>query len=165
MSVTNEALKEVAAGSESWLRGKIDDSEVDKCVAAIHNMSDSSSGATLTIEKASVGETIQGVTGTVICVIFYWRVTLDTPDGHHYTGNAGGLGSAGGGGLQGGSLSGFPDLATLYRKAVSFQFNSAAVALNINFFDGDSNLVGVYVGGGLGVCLGTGAGSGSWQPS
>lgn len=165
MTVTDEQLKEVAAGSEAWLRGKIDDAEVDKCVTAIQGFNGSAGGATLTIEAASENQSITGVTGTTICVIFYWRVTLDTPDGHRYTGNAGGVGSIGGGGIQGGSLSGYPDLNTLYSKAVSFQFNSAAVALNINFFDRNSKLVGAFIGGGLGLCLGTGGGSGSWQPS
>ncbi|MEG3178502.1 VapA/VapB family virulence-associated protein [Sphingomonas sp. RB3P16] len=165
MTITDEDLKDVAAGSEAWLRGKIDDAEVDKCVAGIIGSNAAGDETTLTIEAVSENQSVTGVTGTTICVIFYWRVTLETPDGHRYTGNAGGVGSIGGGGIQGGKLWGFPDLNTLYSKAVSFQFNSGAVALNINFFDRDSKLVGSFVGGGLGICLGTGGGSGSWQPS
>ena len=155
MEHNDTTLHELSSGSESWLRGKIDDGEVDKTVGLVKSMG--------TANAVAADDSTTSVTGTVICAIFYWRITLDTPDGHHFVGNAGGLGSMGGGGLQGGYLKGVPDLPTLYAKAVSFQFNCAAVGLNVNFFDKDSNLVGTYVGGGLGICLGTGGGSGSWS--
>ena len=164
MTITDEQLKEVSAGSEAWLRGKIDDAEVDKCVNLIQGMNSAKDGAKLTIEAVSENQSVTGVTGSVLCLVFYWRITLDTPDGHTYVGNAGGIGSIGGGAIQGGSLAGVPDLNTLYANAVSFQFNSAAAALNVNFFDASSNLVGTFIGGGIGICLGTGGGSGSWSP-
>lgn len=157
MSLSDQQLKELAASSETWLRGKIADAEVDKCVDLVVGANKLATG--------SSDNQVDGVTGTVICVIFYWRATLTTPDNHQYVGNAGGIGSIGGGGIQGGVLVGLPDLPTLYSSATSFQFTSAAIGLNINFFDGNSNLVGTFVGGGLGICLGTGGGSGSWSPS
>jgi len=154
MNLTNEQLKALAASSDSWLRGKIDDAEVDKCTNLIIGAN----------KPGADNETVTGMTGSVTCVVFYWRITLDTPDGaHHYTGNAGGLGTVGAGAIVGGALMGVPNMDTLYRSAVSFQFNSAAAALNVNFFDSNSVLVGSFIGGSVGICLGTGGGSGTWS--
>jgi hypothetical protein len=159
MNFSDAQLKELSDSSEAWLRGKIDDAEVAKTIEAIYSVG----GADQTSLAVVGDQRITGVTGSVLCVIFYWRCTLDTPDGHSYTGNAGGIGSVGGGAIQGGLLVGSPDLNTLYAQATSFQFNSAAAALNINFFNSRSQFVGTFVGGGVGICLGTGGGSGSWS--
>jgi hypothetical protein len=149
-------LQELADSAEGWMRGKIDDAEVDKVVAAI-TAHDAAAAQT------APSETTDDVTGTVVCAFFYWRITLDAPVFKHYLGNAGGLGNLGGGGLQAGRLTGYPTLEHLYDTATSFQFNSAAVGLNVNFFDKNATLVGVYIGAGLGLCLGTGGGAGSWS--
>ena len=165
MPLTNEQLVELSAGTEQWLRGKIEDAEVDKCVNLIEAMNSAQDGAKLSIDAIPENQSITGITGSVLCVVFYWRIAMYAPDGQEYFGNAGGIGSVGASALQGGSLTGIPDLNTLYANAISFQFNSIAVALNVNFFDGNSNLVGAFIGGGVGVCMGTGGGSGCWSPT
>jgi hypothetical protein len=149
-SRSDRQLKDMADSSEAWLRGKIDDAEVDKTVSLIAASS----------QLASEG--ITGVQATVICTFFYWRVTLDTPDRqHHFVGNGGGIGGLGGGMATGALYS--DDFARLYSSSVSFQFNAALPGLNINIFDGNSNFLGSFIGGGLSTCLGTGGGSGSWS--
>jgi hypothetical protein len=143
-AVTSQDLRNDAAiAAEHRLRGKIPDEELEKCVKSIRTATN----------KYSAG-------GSVICALFYWRITLDS-QGKHYTGNAGGIGGLGGGSTNG-------DIYTdnwdrLVREATSFEFNSAFVYLNVNFFNKDSQFLGHYQGGGVGICGGIGGGTGSFS--
>ncbi len=54
------------------------------------------------------------------------------------------------------------DLDRLYRDTTSFSFVSAVAYLGVQFFDANSNLLGHYGGGGVGVpAVGGGSGSSS----
>ena len=134
---------EAAASAEQWLRGKIDDQEVEKTLKAIRNPA----------AAYSTG-------GSVLCAVFYWRIWL-TLRGTNFYGNAGGIGGLGGGSTNGDIYT--DDINKLFRETVSFQFNSAFVYLNVNFFNAHSQLLGNYQGGGVGICGGTGGGSGYWS--
>jgi hypothetical protein len=46
---------------------------------------------------------------------------------------------------------------------VSFQFNTVPVYTNVNFFDANSNYLGSYHGGGVGIVTGTGGGTGTFS--
>ena len=99
--------------------------------------------------------------GEVASLIFYTRWGITVTNGESFTGNAGGIGSAGGGGLWGDIYT--DDIDALYNNTVSFQYNATAVYVNVNFFDGDSNLLGNFQAGALSTLLGVGGGSGSWS--
>ena len=138
--------QEMAASAEAWLRGKLPNEEVDKAVNALRSQK--------AADKISMG-------GSVICAIFYWRIHLEG-HGHYYNGNAGGIGGFGAASTNGDIYT--DDINRLYAEAYSFQFNSAAVYLNVNFFNRNSQFLGHYHGGGVGTCIGSGGGTGSWGP-
>jgi hypothetical protein len=100
--------------------------------------------------------------GTFVALLFYMRVTVRVRgDNRQFTGNAGGLGSLGGGGSWGDVYT--DDLLRLYRDTVSFSFQSTPVYISVQFFDSNSNLLGHYQGGAASVAAGTGGGSGTWS--
>ncbi len=142
--VDNAAVRDEMAGSaEAYLRGKIADEEVDACTKSI---------------KSATNKV--PVNGSVLCVFFYWRIHLES-SGKNFTGNAGGIGSIGGASTNGDIYT--DDIGRLFSETDAFQFNSAAVYLNVNFFTKDSQYLGSYHGGGVGTCFGTGGGSGVWS--
>lgn len=99
---------------------------------------------------------------SIISAIFYQRITVQvTGDGgKQFVGNAGGIGTPGGGGGDGHIFT--PNLARLYAETERFQYQIAVAGIEVNFFNGRSQLLGVYAGGGLSTCLGTGGGTGHW---
>src|SRR5262245_33553709 len=98
--------------------------------------------------------------GSVICAVFYMRFTVDC-QGKAFVGNAGGIGSIGGGALLGDIYTN--DINRLLNSTTAFQFTTTPVYASLVFFDGSSNALGTFQAGAVSVCLGTGGGSGSWS--
>jgi Rhodococcus equi virulence-associated protein len=98
--------------------------------------------------------------GSVIGVVFYFRFTVDCQN-KHFTGNAGGLGSVGGGALMGDIYT--DNLANLFANTVSFSFEGTPVYFSLQFFDSNSNLLGHFQSGAVSIVSGIGGGSGSWS--
>ncbi|MHA7135615.1 VapA/VapB family virulence-associated protein [Oerskovia turbata] len=114
------------------------------------------------VERLRSGQPSYPANGTAVGMIFYYRLTVDIPASNkQFVGNAGGIGGLGGGGFWGDVYT--DDLDRLFRTTVSFQFNATPVYLNVNFFDGSSNLLGNFQSGGIAVLVGTGGGSGGWS--
>ncbi|MGW7366962.1 VapA/VapB family virulence-associated protein [Streptomyces sp. NPDC054841] len=99
-------------------------------------------------------------TGKVASAIFYTRWGVTVKNGKTFTGNAGGIGSAGGGALFGDIYT--DDIDALYRDTVSFQYNATALYVNVNFFNKSHKLLGHFEAGAVSTVLGTGGGKGSW---
>jgi len=97
--------------------------------------------------------------GSVICTIFYFRFTVDCQK-KAFIGNAGGLGSVGGGALLGDIYT--DDINRLFSSTVSFWFYTNPVYASLTFYDGSSNILGTFQAGAVSVCGGWGGGSGSW---
>lgn len=97
----------------------------------------------------------------IASAVFYVFVAPSIYDGKSAEGHGGGLFTPGGGGSWGHVYT--KDLERLYRDTISFQVNATAVYLNVNFFDGYSNLLGHYHGGGVGTVAGTGGGTIRWK--
>jgi hypothetical protein len=145
MSETTVDIDTIVSDFEASVKDVLDQEKIDAAVATLR--------ATRTSYPA---------TGTVVGLIFYYRITVDiTGTQHQFVGNAGGVGGLGGGGFWGDVYT--DDIERLYRDTVSFQFNATPVYFNVNFFDGSSNLLGNLQAGGLAVLLGTGGGSGGWS--
>jgi hypothetical protein len=98
--------------------------------------------------------------GSIIGAIFYFRFTVTVDGGKTFTGNAGGLGSLGGGALFGDVYT--DNLANLYANTVSFSFEGTPVYMSLQFFDGNSNLLGHFQCGAVSTAIGVGGGSGGW---
>jgi hypothetical protein len=143
MPISIEQRNEAAVSAEKWLRGKIADQEVEACLKSVRSATN----------KYPAG-------GAVICAIFYWRIWLQYA-GKNFYGNAGGIGGLGGGSTNGDIYT--DDINRLLVETASFQFNSAFVFLNVNFFNNSSQFLGHYEGGGVGICGGTGGGTGTWS--
>ena len=102
--------------------------------------------------------------GSVVSAVFYQRFTLQfefNGTNYQYVGNAGGIGSPGGGVLIGELWTG--DAQTLINNTVSFQYQTTMVASNINFFDGNSNILGYFIGGAVSTVNAIGGGKGTWH--
>ena len=98
--------------------------------------------------------------GSVICAIFYMRFTVDCQN-KAFIGNAGGIGSIGGGALLGDIYT--DDINRLFSATTAFQFAVTPVYASLVFFDDSSNALGTFQAGAVSVCIGTGGGSGSWH--
>lgn len=136
--------EDIARDLVSSLGGKMDP---DKLSAAIQQVM----GATNKYPTSN---------GSVICAFFYMRFTVDC-QGKAFIGNAGGIGSVGGGALLGDIYT--DDLHRLQTTTTAFQFYMTPVYASLVFFDGNSNALGTFQAGAVSVCLGTGGGSGSWS--
>lgn len=146
MALSNEHRELAAKNAKEFFNGKIAEPELNACLTTIKS-----------------GETKVPAHGSFICAVFYWRIFL-VAGNKSFTGNAGGIGFVGGGSTNGDIyLANGVTLQELQTKTVSFQFNSAAVYLNVNFFDSNSKFLGSYQGGGIGTCPGTGGGTGKWS--
>jgi len=77
-----------------------------------------------------------------------------------FEGHGGGLATPGANGTWGDFYS--DDIVRLFTDTVSFQCNTTLFYTNVNFFDGYSNYLGSYHGGGIGIVTGIGGGTGSW---
>ena len=94
---------------------------------------------------------------TLASAIFYIKVDtqITSEGGKHFSGNAGGLSSPGGGVLFGDLYT--DDLDDLYTNTVTPVFCS------VLFFDSASNLLGHFEGGGVSTVSGVAGGTGSWS--
>jgi len=144
MSDTTETKHAVAHDFAEAMSGKLPQDKLDAAVEA------------LTGPAAAYG-----ANGSVVCAIFYMRVQVAVTGGKTFTGNAGALGTAGGGANFGNVYTN--DINRLYASTTAFQVNSTPVYFNVNFFDSNSNFLGSYQAGAVSVCFGTGGGSGSWS--
>lgn len=98
----------------------------------------------------------------IASTIFYVFITPAVEGGQNgVDGHGGGLFTPGGGGSWGHLYT--DDIERLYRDTISYQVNAAAAYLNVNFFDGHSNLLGHYHGGGVGTVVGIGGGTIRWR--
>ena len=55
------------------------------------------------------------------------------------------------------------DLSKMLSETKTFQINATPVYVNVNFFDGSSNLLGNFQSGAVSVVVGTGGGTGTWE--
>lgn len=102
--------------------------------------------------------------GSIIGGLFYVRISCDiSVNGKHHSfiGNGGGLFTVPGGALLGDIYT--DDASRLVASTVSFQVNATPVYVNVNFFDGSSNLLGNLQSGAVSFVTGVGGGSGSWS--
>lgn len=98
----------------------------------------------------------------IASTIFYVFIAPAVEGGRNgVDGHGGGLFTPGAGGSWGHLYT--DDIERLYRNTVSYQVNAAAAYLNVNFFDGHSNFLGHYQGGGVGTVVGVGGGTIRWK--
>jgi Rhodococcus equi virulence-associated protein len=125
------------------MRGKLDDDKVEAAVTAWD------------------ASTKHFATGDIVSFIFYQKVHVHIQGGKHFEGNAGGLASPGGGSLVGDVYA--DDLETLYRDTIAFSFYASPLYVTVEFWDGNSKLLGHYQAGGLSSVGGPGGGTGGWS--
>ena len=144
---SNELKKLVIEGIEKEHRGKMDDGILDAA-----------------LQKMASTTTTYYTTGSILTAFFYLRVTCDLDDkGYraHFTGNAGGLGTVGGGALIGEIYT--DDIEKLLKDTHSFEVNGTNVYTSVLFFDKHSNLLGHFQAGSVSLSIGVGGGTGSWE--
>jgi hypothetical protein len=121
------------------------------------------------LDQDQIGHALQNLTaatakypaqGQIASLVFYSQVTCQITGHKSFVGHSGGLVSPGGGGTWGDLYT--DDLERLYRDTVSFSYIVAAVYFTIEFWDGNSKLLGHFQGGGVGTSVGTGGGTGKW---
>ena len=132
-----------------------------------HNFATALSGK---MEDAKVNSNVQTIlaatqsypaTGSIAGLIFYDKIQVQLKDGSHtFNGNAGGIGTPGGGALIGDVYT--SDLNKLVTETTSFAFTGTPVYFAVYFFDKNHNNLGSFQAGAVSTVLGTGGGSGSW---
>jgi hypothetical protein len=146
MATTHPVSKEIVAHDfEISVHGKLDQAVIDATV------------------KSLLTETSRyPANGSIASLIFYVKVQVNitSQGGKSFNGNAGGVGSPGGGALFGDVYT--DDLNRLYRDTKSFEVNSTPVYLSVLFFDGNSNLLGHFQSGAVSTVAGVFGGTGSW---
>jgi Rhodococcus equi virulence-associated protein len=126
------------------MQGKLDDAKLDAAAQAMT--------AAMTAYPASA---------YAISLVFYMRVEVQLNGAaQKFSGNAGGVGQPGAGGFFGNVYT--DDLAKLYAQTRVFEYHGTYVYTGVTFWDDDSNLLGHFEGGGLGIMVGVGGGTGSW---
>ncbi|EFA7487677.1 TPA: VapA/VapB family virulence-associated protein [Escherichia coli] len=115
------------------------------------------------LDKINSAENKYSAKTTLASAIFYIKVDtqITSEGGKHFSGNAGGLSSPGGGVLFGDLYTN--DLDMLYKNTVSFQITMTPVFCSVLFFDSSSNLLGHFEGGGTSTISGIAGGTGSWS--
>ncbi|EFU9193467.1 VapA/VapB family virulence-associated protein [Escherichia coli] len=115
------------------------------------------------LDKIASAENKYSAKTTLASAIFYIKVDtqITGEGGKHFSGNAGGLSSPGGGVLFGDLYTN--DLEMLYKNTVSFQITMTPVFCSVLFFDSSSNLLGHFEGGGASTISGVAGGTGSWS--
>ena len=145
----NEHGAAIAEDFAKRMAGLLDD---EKIAAAVHLLQNATSPIY--------------ASGGVTSFIFYLRFGLTANPGSinqgpHFSGNAGGASTPGGGALRGDIYT--DNSVQLFSNTVSFEFNAAAVYTSLLFFDSSSNLLGHYQAASISTVIGVGGGSGSWS--
>lgn len=144
---SNELKAKIIEGIEKEHRGKMDDGVLDAA-----------------LQKMQLTETKYHATGSIVTVFLYSRVYCDIDDkvyGAKFTGNAGGIGSIGGGALIGDVYT--DDIERLLNETHSFEVNATNVYTSFLFFDKHSNLLGHFQAGAVSLSCGIFGGTGSWE--
>jgi hypothetical protein len=101
-------------------------------------------------------------TGSFVSAVLYYHFWVGLKNqNHHFEGNAGGFGVPGGGAMVGDVYT--DNLDRLVKETKNFQFGTTPLYFEITFFTGNSEYLGTFQAGGIGIALGTGAGNGSWS--
>ncbi len=101
-------------------------------------------------------------TGSIMSMIFYLQITVDSPDDHrNFIGNVGGISTPGGGALIGDIYS--DDFEKLYNNTNVIQFTAAPGYTCVIFFDSESHVLGSFQAGAVSTVAGTGGGTGHWS--
>jgi hypothetical protein len=145
MNTQNVVSKEIIAHDFLVaMHGKFDQDKIDATVASLKS--------TTTKYPAN---------GSITGFIFYFRIQVNVTGGKSFNGNAGALGTVGGGALFGDVYT--DDINELYNNTVSFQFQSTPVYFSILFFDGNSKLLGHFQSGAVSTIVAVGGGTGNWS--
>jgi hypothetical protein len=127
------------------MQGKLDDAKLDAAAEAM-----------------TVATTAYPASAYAISLVFYMHVEVQVNGAaQKFSGNAGGIGSAGAGGFFGNLYT--DDLAQLYAKTGVFEYHGTPVYTGVTFWDNDHNFLGHFEGGGLGIMVGVGGGTGTWS--
>jgi hypothetical protein len=141
---SSEVATSIAKDFRESVQGKLEDHKIDAVASAL--------------EAAT---TSYPANGAVASFIFYIRFSCDVSGGKRFTGDAGGLSTAGAGALFGDVYT--DDINRLYSTTASFQFTATPVYTALLFFDAHSNLLGHFQAGAVSFVAGTGGGSGRWS--
>lgn len=99
--------------------------------------------------------------GSILGLFVYYRITVQVDGGKQAVGNAGGVGSVGGGALFGDVYT--DDLNALYANSVSFAFEATPLYVSVQFFDSNGHLLGHFQSGAVSMVTGAGGGTISWS--
>lgn len=100
--------------------------------------------------------------GSFVSAVFYYHFWVNLKDQNkQFNGNAGGIGAPGGGAMVGDVYT--DDLDRLLKDTYSFQFGTTPLYFELTFFTKQSEYLGTFQAGGIGVTLGTGGGNGGWS--
>lgn len=101
------------------------------------------------------------ISGSIFSAIFYISLQLYVDEySKKFTGDGGGAFTPGVGPLTGDLYT--DDRNKLFSETISFEVNATAVYVNVNFFDGDSNLLGSAHMASVSTVTGIGGGKGAW---
>jgi len=127
------------------MHGKMPEDDINNIVASL---------------TALAGATAYPAEGSIASLLFYMKVQVTVKDSKTFNGNAGTIGSPGGGALWGHLYT--DDINLVYRDTQSFELNATPVYTSIIFFNGKSQVLGSFQAGALSTVLGIGGGTGSW---
>ena len=147
MSENKKLNEQIAQDFYNNFQGKLEDEKLDQVV-----------------QEIKCTENKYHTQGSLICAVFYFRVTVGGYGDvkKQFTGNGGGGGLPGAQALIGDLYT--SDLERLYRDTDSFQFTVTLVYTSVLFFDKSSRLLGHYQAGAVSTPTGgIGGGKGSWE--
>jgi hypothetical protein len=115
-----------------------------------------------TVKALQKTTTSRHATGSIMSMIFYLQITVDSPDDErHFVGNVGGVSTPGGGALIGDIYS--DDFDKLYNNTNVIQLTATPVYTCVIFFDSQSNVLGSFQAGAVSTVAGVGGGTGQWS--
>ena len=147
MSENKKLNEQISQDFYNNFKGKLEDEQLDQVV-----------------QEIKCTENKYHTQGSLICAVFYFRVTVGGYGDvkKQFTGNGGGGGLPGAQALIGDLYT--SDLERLYRDTDSFQFTVTPVYTSVLFFDKSSRLLGHYQAGAVSTPTGgIGGGKGSWE--
>ena len=147
MSENKKLNEQIAQDFYNNFKGKLEDEQLDQVV-----------------QEIKCTENKYHTQGSLICAVFYFRVTVGGYGDvkKQFTGNGGGGGLPGAQALIGDLYT--SDLERLYRDTDSFQFTVTPVYTSVLFFDKSSRLLGHYQAGAVSTPTGgIGGGKRGWE--